>query len=174
MELTFTNYRPISRLCIASKVLERLIYDEIIDFVQPQLSKYQFGILTNRSCLHKFLLILSNIVQVLNGKSQLDVLLLDFQKSFDTVSHQELLSELSMLGITGGLLDWFAGYLTEKVYKVSLEFLLLKCSAGEVRSCAGKYLGTGIIRLWAPHPYNNTYKFRITCIVMYSSSTAFL
>ena len=116
-----TNYRPISLLCIASKVLERLIYNKIIDFIQPQLSKFQFGFLTNRSCLHKLLLFLSNVVQALNDKSQLDVVFLDFQKAFDTVSHQELLFKLSVLGITGQLLDWFAGYLTDRVHKVSLD-----------------------------------------------------
>lgn len=40
-----TNYRPISLLCVISKVLERLIYDKIIDFVSTSISNNQFGFL---------------------------------------------------------------------------------------------------------------------------------
>ena len=41
------NYRPIS-LSILSKVLERLIYDKIINFITPKLTSYQFGFLKHR------------------------------------------------------------------------------------------------------------------------------
>ena len=34
------NYRPISLLCTASKVLEILIYNKIIDFIRRRLSKH--------------------------------------------------------------------------------------------------------------------------------------
>ena len=48
------NYRPISLLCILSKVLEKIIYVKIIPFIRPRLSKHQFGFLRNRSCLTQF------------------------------------------------------------------------------------------------------------------------
>ena len=40
-----TNYRPISLLCNASKVLEKLIYDKIIDHLNKFISPAQFGFL---------------------------------------------------------------------------------------------------------------------------------
>ena len=49
------NYRPISLLCILSKVLEKIIYVKIIPFIRPRLSKHQFGFLRNRSCLTQLL-----------------------------------------------------------------------------------------------------------------------
>ena len=45
--LEITNYRPISLLCILSKVLESIVFHKIIDFIQPQLSEYQFGFMKN-------------------------------------------------------------------------------------------------------------------------------
>ena len=39
------NYRPISLLCVVSKVLERLVYNNIIDFVGGSISTTQFGFL---------------------------------------------------------------------------------------------------------------------------------
>ena len=61
MYTSFLNYRPISLLCSVSKVLERLIYDKIIDFVLPKISVAQFGFLRDRSCLQLLLLFLHNI-----------------------------------------------------------------------------------------------------------------
>ena len=40
-----TNYRPISLLCNASKVLEQLIYNNIIDDINKIISPLQFGFL---------------------------------------------------------------------------------------------------------------------------------
>ena len=37
------NYRPISLLCILSKVLERIVYNNMIDYVRELTTKYQFG-----------------------------------------------------------------------------------------------------------------------------------
>jgi len=38
-----TNYRPISLLCIISKVLERIIFQHLFDFIYNKLSTHQFG-----------------------------------------------------------------------------------------------------------------------------------
>ena len=116
-----SNYRPISLLCVISKVLEKLVYQNVIEFLRPQLSPYQFGFLSNRSCLHKLLTFLSHVTQAINCRSQLDVIFLDLKKAFDTVGHNELLLKLSMLGICGSLWQWFAGYLNNRVHRVILD-----------------------------------------------------
>ncbi len=46
-----TNYRPISLLCILSKVPETIVCDKIKLFIRPLLSPQQFGFLESRSCL---------------------------------------------------------------------------------------------------------------------------
>ena len=101
------NYRPISLLCIVSKVLEQIIYDKIIEFIHPLLSKHQFGFLKNRSCLTQLLSSFSYIVSSLDSKAPCDIVYLDFQKAFDTIPHSELLFKLWSLGITGPLWSWF-------------------------------------------------------------------
>ena len=92
-----TNYRPISLLCTLSKVLERIIYNAIIDFVANSISPYQFGFLQKHSTLQRLLLFLNNIV------NYTDVVYLDFKKAFDSVAHNELLVKLWSFGITGNL-----------------------------------------------------------------------
>ena len=97
------NYRPISLLCSASKVLERLIYDKIIDFVLPKISVAQFGFLRDRSCLQQLLLFLYNIHKAFDSKSWLDAVYLDISKAFNSVPHMELLYKLRVFGVTGNL-----------------------------------------------------------------------
>ena len=86
--LAVNNYRPISLLCILSKMLESIIFN---NFIQPQLSKSQFGFLRNRSCLSQLLTSLASIYEAVDNRNQVDVLYLDFRKAFDSVPHQELL-----------------------------------------------------------------------------------
>ena len=84
------NYRPISLLCILSKTLELIIYNKIIDFIRPLISKRQFG----------FLKI------ALESRKPCDVVFLNFRKAFDTIPLPELLFKLWTHGITGPLWKW--------------------------------------------------------------------
>ena len=94
------NYRPISLLCIVSKVLERIVYKKIIDFVYNFISFFQFGFLKGRSTLQQMLLLFNAI---LSSDSQVDVIYLDFRKAFDSVAHNELLLKLWNFGICDNL-----------------------------------------------------------------------
>jgi hypothetical protein len=88
------NYRPISLLCVISKVLERIIYDKIIPFVSNFLSPSQFGFRPKHSTTQQLLAFLSCIQDSFSSNSQTDVIYLDFKKAFDSVSHNELLVKL--------------------------------------------------------------------------------
>ena len=111
------NYRPISLLSVASKVLEKLVHNCIVDYVVNSISNDQFGFLRGRSTLQQ-LLIFFNIVH--NSSSQVDVTYLDFRKAFDSVAHNELLFKLWNFGITGNLWLWLKAYLTNRVQYVSV------------------------------------------------------
>jgi len=74
-----SNYRPISLLCILSKVLERIVYNNLNDYVRERSSKHQFGFLPNRSTLQK-LLIMTFADKVLESKHEVDVVYMDFKK----------------------------------------------------------------------------------------------
>lgn len=97
------NYRPISLLSCTSKILERIIYNKIIDHILASSVPEQFGFLPNRSSTQQLLLFLHHI---LSSLSSTDVIYLDFQKAFDKVSHTELLLKLWSIGISGDLWMW--------------------------------------------------------------------
>ena len=105
------NYRPISLLCIPSKVLESIIYTKIIDFIRPRLSDRQFGFLSGRSSTMQLLKCYSQVMQAFEDSNPVDMLYLDIRKAFDSVPHEELLFKLWRIGITGPLWKWFRAYL---------------------------------------------------------------
>ena len=114
------NYRPISLLCIISKVLEKIIYDKIISFVSKSISPFQFGFRRKHSTLHQLLLFLNSVYASFDANIQTDVIYLDFKKAFDSVAHNELLVKLWSFGITGNLWKWFKGYLSARMQCVLL------------------------------------------------------
>ncbi len=111
------KYRPISLLCSISKVLERLIYDKIMDFIYPSLSACQFGFLRDTQQLPVFV---NEVLSNMSDKAQTDVVYLDFSKAFDRVLHDKLLFKLSALGIAGNLWRWFNAYLNGGTQVVSI------------------------------------------------------
>lgn len=116
-----SNYRPISLLCVMSKVLETVIYGKIIDFIRPSLTSNQYGFLSNRSSTVQLLSCYSEIIGAMDSKLPVDVLYLDLRKAFDSVSHNELLFKLWHVGITGHLWLWFKAYLMGRHHYVYYE-----------------------------------------------------
>ena len=51
---------------------------------------------------------------LLEAKSEVDVVYMDFRKAFDSVSHNGLLNKLYSIGITGKLWKWFQEYLLQR------------------------------------------------------------
>ena len=114
------NYRPISLLCTISKVLERIIYNHIIDFVTKNICPTQFGFLRKHSTLQQLLIFVNELFNSYSHNIPTDVIYLDFKKAFDSVSHNELLVKMWGFGITGNLWKWFRAYLHNRCQCVSL------------------------------------------------------
>ena len=114
------NYRPISLLCVISKVLERLIFKHLLDFASSSLSSTQFGFRQKHSTLQQMLVFLNNVYDTIKNNSQTDVVYLDFRKAFDSVAHNELLFKLWSFGITGNLWSWIKAYLTQRLQCASI------------------------------------------------------
>ena len=61
-----------------------------------------------------------NIMHMINNKSTVDMVYLDFSKSFDKVDHGILLHKLRDLGITGRLGLWFFHFLNNMQHYVRI------------------------------------------------------
>ena len=110
------NYRPISVLPAIAKILEKLICDQLGEFLNENniISKQQSGFRkrhsTETSLLQTTDKWLMNIAKgLINGER-----LLDIKKAFDTVDHQILLSKLEVYGIRNQALSLFKSYLDNR------------------------------------------------------------
>jgi len=89
-----------------SKVLERIIYNKIIDHIASQINQP----LNNSATL----------TLLINDCNQLDVIYLDISKAFNTVSHPHLLTKLYSFNIGCEIWLWFQAYITHQRQYVSI------------------------------------------------------
>ena len=108
------NYRPVSLLCILSKVLEKLIYNSIFDSVRKYIFVHQFGFVKGMSSLQQLLVYFNDIMVAIDESATIDFMYLDRCKAFDSVSHTKLLHKLCTYGINGKLLKWLKSYLHDR------------------------------------------------------------
>ena len=90
------NYRPISVLPAVSKVMERILYDQLYDYLTKfqLLNDCQFGFCNSHSTATALLDCTNSWYMNIDKKLFNLVVLIDLKKAFDTVDHQILLKKL--------------------------------------------------------------------------------
>ena len=111
-----SNYRPISILPCFSKLLEKIMYNRLYDYVIKMkiLFPFQHGFQAGHSTSMSLLTIQDNISNVIDKKEFSIGVFLDVAKAFDTIDHDILLAKLENMGIRGLNLDWFRSYLLDR------------------------------------------------------------
>lgn len=117
------NYRPISLTCICCKLLEHIISSNIMSHLDTNNILYdlQHGFRPARSCETQLVSFLQNLTQSNNQNIQTDVIIMDFAKAFDKVSHRHLLYKLNYYGIQCNALHWISDFLSHRTQTVVLE-----------------------------------------------------
>ena len=116
------NYRPVSVLCIISKVLEKIVFLQIDKYLKEKdiLYEHQSGFRSSHST-EACLIHLMDWIRMKSDKGNLvGMVLLDLQKAFDTVNHQILLQKLQAIGVNNSSLQWFQGYLSGRTQLVDI------------------------------------------------------
>ncbi len=117
------NYRPVSLTCITCKVLEHIIFSSVMKHSDALniLKHFQHGFRKYHSCETQLLTTCEDLLRSLDRKCQIDCLILDFSKAFDTVAHRRLLYKLDYYGIRGTTKKWIEGWLTSRTQTVVVD-----------------------------------------------------
>ena len=117
------NYRPISLTCILCKVMEHIIASKLTQHLNQNNVLYDlhYGFRERRSCETQLIQLVVDLGRKLVTGKQVDLILLDFSKAFDKVSHPKLLFKLSQHGVKGNTLNWIRAFLVGRTQAVVLE-----------------------------------------------------
>ena len=98
---TPANYRPVSLTCVTTKLMEHIIFRSIMAHLDSHnlLQHYQHGFRQQHSPETQLIITIEEIARALDNQHQIDMLILDFSKAFDTVPHQRLLGKIDHYGI---------------------------------------------------------------------------
>ena len=120
---SISNYRPVTLLSVISKVLERLVANELVKHLEVNglLATSQHGFRKHHSCLTNLLLTLDDWTAASDRGISTHACYLDMSKAFDRVNHNILLQKLKQHGVTGQLLSWLQNYLTDRVAQVRVD-----------------------------------------------------
>ena len=150
-ETEIGNYRPISLLSVPSKILETIVADSIIHhaFIENKLIidkqwAYRRGYSTELLLVH-----MTEIWSAIDSNKVVGIVLVDFQKAFDCVSHNVLLRKLENdFGINGLLLDWLRSYLDNRKQYTVLNGIVSDLNTVKSGIPQGSVLGPTLFSLY--------------------------
>ena len=89
---SMNNYRPIALITTISKILEKLMYNRLLDFASKSklLSRCQHGFQKNRSTSSAMKVSIHKIYENLDKGNQVCGIACDFSKTFDSVNFEIL------------------------------------------------------------------------------------
>ena len=129
------NYRPVSILSPLSKVLEKIVYEQIYEYFtqnflfHPSLHGYR----KNRSTQTALLQLYDRWVRAAANGQLSGLVLLDLSAAFDLVDPALLILKLKAYGIEDDMLIWIESYLTGRHQAVWIDHALsdfLPCEVG--------------------------------------------
>lgn len=116
------SYRPIALIPIISKIFERVIYVQMVNFFDKfeTLTECQFGFRKNISTTLATLHLLREISYSRDKKIPITGIFMDMSKAFDCVNHTILMHKLYDSGIRGNAYDWVKSYLLDRKQRTEI------------------------------------------------------
>ena len=116
------NYRPISLTSVVCKLMESILRDKIVEFLEKNniIRDSQHGFRNRCSCLTNLLDFLHDIYEMYEERRAVDIIYLDFQKAFDKVPHRKLLNKVESHGISVHIHRWISDWFCDRKQRVVL------------------------------------------------------
>ena len=119
----FTNFRPVLNLSYLSKLIERLVCKQLVRYTNStgQMEPCQSACREYSSTETALLKIKADILDAMDKKEIMCLVMLDISAAFNTISHELLLKRLKYrFGIMDLELSWIESFLTNRTQCVSV------------------------------------------------------
>ena len=115
------NFRPISFFPLISKVIERIVSEQVDNSLLQNntLYSYQSGFRKNHSTELCLSFLNDKILKSFDEWLFTAMILIDLQKAFDTRNHEILLGKLHPIPFSEKTVAWFKSYLSDRAFKVN-------------------------------------------------------
>ena len=117
------NYRPVSCLTAASKVLEKVVCEQLTRFVEVHqvLPNNQHGFRANRSTMTALTAMQKEWIKNSEDGLLTGVLVWDLSSAFDTLDINLFLEKLKIYGADGLTIKWFGSFLCGRTQRVRID-----------------------------------------------------
>ena len=115
-----SNYRPVSLLSHMSQVFERIIYNQINEYIELFLSNLLTGFRKNHNTQHSLFKMLESFKEALDKGNSVSVIFMDLSKAFDTLNHDLLIAKLEAYGFSVNSLSYIHSYLNKRSQKTNV------------------------------------------------------
>ena len=119
----FNNYRPVSLLSCTSKLLEKIVFKNVFNYIRDNniLTPHQSGFRPGDSTTNQLAYLYHKFSQALDLKKDVRIVFCDISKAFDRVWFEGILFKLRNIGIGGKLLSFFKDYLSDRYQTVVID-----------------------------------------------------
>ena len=110
------NYRSISLCQRLEKLLERIVYSQLADYVRDNklICSKQYGFVVSQSTLPNPLECDANIAAIMTSKQVYDLIAFDFAKAFDKAPHASVIKAAANHSINNTALVWLISFLPDR------------------------------------------------------------
>ena len=137
------SYRPVALLPVVSKVLERVIFLQTVQYLNDHnlLHPNHHGFRSQHSTTTAMLQMYDSWVEAANRGEMAGVAMIDQSAAFDCVDHTLLIDKLKLYGWEEKTLDWTINYLSDREQSCSVESFLSQPIGVKVGVPQGSILG---------------------------------
>lgn len=166
------NYRPISILPVFSKVFEKVVRNQLIDYLEYHhiLHPKQFGFRRKSSTELATCYLTDVFRKSLDKGNVVGAVFLDLHKAFDTVNHLVLLHKLKQLNFSQQTLSWFTSYSESRTQSVKINDTISEPKEYRIGIPQGSILGPILLGFTSVTSRPSALRLSVNCMLTTLSS----
>ena len=140
---TVNNYRPVCSLSPLSKIIEKVVYNKMINFIDKYniLTKEQYGFRKNMGTDTALANYIDSIIKNLNNNQVTVSIFMDLSKAFDVLNHDILKCKLEHYGFRNNFLQFIMSFIKDREYFVSANGYISHSKIVNIGVAQGSTLG---------------------------------